>query len=339
MAFGFFRGIWIALRAVNYTNRAFAEVAKNLGNLQKAELDLIKRTGNLMQVGMIFIAVGGLVSSGIMEMINKSKLGGRYMEKFSETLDKSLAKIGGEIFTMIKPILDLTKAILELIGSNPALTHLAATFLLILGPVVMLAGAVVVLGSAYRMLANEAIVKAIASMLNLNIATKISEMGMKNLALATGAALGVFAAVYAIITSLYPVLGKLGTILVGVAVAVIGLAVAIAAMKAAAGDFTGIAFLGAALAAGGAMSASFAASQPEFAMGTSFVRKTGYAKVHVGEEIRSARESRIPSKIEKQGTTINKRRYDVQINIGTLHTKASKEEMVDAIRNAMRSVT
>jgi len=83
---------------------------------------------------------------------------------------------------------------------------------------------------------------------------------------------------------------------------------------------------------------AYAATRKTYQMGTSFVQKGGLAVVHGGEEIKSARESRVPSLLERvRGPA--KRIYQIRFDIGTLNTKASKEEMVDVIREAMRSVT
>jgi len=74
-----------------------------------------------------------------------------------------------------------------------------------------------------------------------------------------------------------------------------------------------------------------------YQMGTAFVQKGGLAVLHGGEEIKSARESRHPSLIERKGPT--KRVYQVRLDIKNLHTKADKEGMVKVIRDALRSVT
>jgi len=94
----------------------------------------------------------------------------------------------------------------------------------------------------------------------------------------------------------------------------------------------------AALAIGAAATVTaYAAHQAgAFQMGTSFVQKGGWAIVHGGEEIKSARETRVPSLIEREPT---RRTYNIRFDIGHLHTKADKEEMVDVIRKALRSVT
>lgn len=100
-------------------------------------------------------------------------------------------------------------------------------------------------------------------------------------------------------------------------------------------------YLAAAVVAAGAGVAAFAAVQSAktYQMGTAFVKKGGLAVVHTGEEIKSARESRVPSLLEKGKGGLAKRIYNIRFDIKNLRTKASKEEMVDVIREAIRSVT
>ena len=91
-----------------------------------------------------------------------------------------------------------------------------------------------------------------------------------------------------------------------------------------------------ALAAGAAAGTAMLASMPEYQMGTSFVKRGGWALVHGGEEIKSAREGKVTSRMERTPSIIRRSSYYVPITIGTLHTKSDKENIVPMIKQALK---
>lgn len=351
MAFGFFRGIWITLRAVNYTNAAFSEVAKNILNLEKAELQLIARTKLMMQVGFIFVAMGGLITSAVMQIVSMSEEGAAGMEEFSSSLKESMGRIGGEIFKIIKPILDITASILELVSTNPVLRTFASVFLVLLGPILLIVGAVIILNQLNMLFASGILQKVIPAILAHMGASKSHQMtllaysgSVKGATAATiglGVALGIVTAGITVFLILGQIIGsKAGAIVAGItAITLAVLALAIALNVLSVGTLTPLQ-LGA-FAAGTGIAAGVMAYQstqtPEYQIGTRMLTKTGPIIGHEGEILYNP-ENQLPTQIGKELNrgSYPKSEYHITITTGDIQTKADKEELVPFIMRAIK---
>jgi len=343
MAFGFFRGIWITLRATNYTTGAFTAVLKSIRDLTDAEKELIRVSQGMMQVGMIFIAMGGLVASTITEIISMSSEGKAYMQEFGKAINESLGQIGLEILKIIRPLLEIAAVILKVVASNPILRTMAAIFLLLSAAVLVVGGAVIVLIGGMKFLGVVTLKEVIPTMIEMIGVSNATAVSIYNLARAIGLATAGFTAGLAIVLIVRDVFGKLPAIILGVTLAIIGLTIAIMALKAV-GSFGAtlahdIAIFGVALAAGGALGAAIVATQPEYQMGTRMVGKTGPFWGHKGEVIYNP-ENQLPTQINRDLNRPTSLRQDVTVDLSgsIIQTKADKDELLPMIKRGLRDI-
>jgi len=341
MSFGFFRTIWVSIRAVNYTTNAFRQVNKGLSELRQRQLMLGK---SLLQMGFIYMAMGGIVIQTLMGIMTKSRQGERVMMRFSRRMDKSLKSLGNSLVKILEPILNVVATLLEIATANPIIRDLIAyiglgiaVFLTFAGVINIVKGALAILGVSFAVLTGKA---AGTQMVFNSLGVAVPPLTGKfhGLSIAIGMVVAGFSAGIAIAMTAYHIFGRLGGILAGLIAVIIGVAIALVALRAAGGDITGLVQFGAALAIGGAAGAAFVASQPEYAMGTSFVRRTGLAKVHRGERIQSARESGVTPRMDRTfASTYSKVYSPTTLHIhGDVYTRSSRETMVPAIKRALR---
>lgn len=342
LAFGFFRGIWISLRASNYTNRAFTEVMKNVVGLEKAQIQLMRRAQMLSQIGMMFIAMGAMASMALMSLVSKSRLGARMLSLFGRRVDKALGRIADTILPAVSAVLEVIAAILDIIAGSPALNLLVGGLVMIAGPALIIVGLFNILISQFMMLSTN-ITAAMTTMWSFGIISgktvvtiDILITKMFTLGVAIGTVTAGFTIALALVTTIGSVFGRTVGIIAGITIAIIGLAVAIAALRAAGGDISGLVMFGAALTAGGVMGAAFLATQ-EYQMGTAYVRKGGLAILHGGEEIKSARESKATSKVERERERGPRRTMNyIPITIQNVHTTADKDTLHREIKKALK---
>lgn len=340
MSFGFFRGIWISLRATNYTNAAFHEVAQNILKLDKAQLQLIRRSKMMTQVGLMFIAMGSMVGMAIMGIIEKSRFGARIMSQFGRRMDKVLGRLGDTLATIVAPALETIVTFLEFIGENPALNLLASVMLIVVASALLLGGVFIILmGFMSSLSVNVGAFTAL--LVKMGIITDITAAKVSILTiqvvkfgLALGLALGAFSILMMVGQYLPPVAGAIIAAIVAITAALWALYIAESA-----------ATLGFAVAIGAAGAAAAMAVQaanqpniPAYQMGTSFVKQGGLAVLHGGERIKSARETTALSKIEKDrmGGKATRISNYIPITIGEVHTKADKDTLYREIKKALR---
>lgn len=339
MAFGFFRTIWISLRAVNYTTRAFQDTITSLNKTQQAQIRFaLNAKRNMMAVGMMYIAFGGIAMQTLGQIMSMSKYGEQVLTGFGESVGKSLGKLGETMARILKPFLDIIAKILEMAMAIPLFKEFASVVMIVGTVILFTAGMVKVFSGALGILK----IQHMASVLMTRSHQGALTAWIPTVHTATGATISLSTALMAvfagfsmgfgIVMAIYSAFGKLPAIIAAVTTAVIALAVA---LWSAAGGLSVLTFGAAAVAGGAAIAGAIAASQPEYQMGTSFVRKGGLAWVDEGEEIRSARESKVKPRWEetreykKSVTTIN-------ISMGDVNTKADVEDMVPTIKRALK---
>lgn len=337
-SFGFFRTIWITLRAANYTTRAFGDTIKGLKKLEQQQLQFkMNAQRNIMAVGIMYLAFAGIAVQTISRIVSASKYGQRMLENFGIRISKSMARLGDTLARLLEPILNVIASLLEIATANPILRMLLSlvimlgtAFLVWKGVTMMLSGAIGML--SIQMSAKALATKAATTSLMAWIPTaKVATASAISLGTAINWVFAGFAVGLGLVMAIYSAFGKLPAIIAAVTIAVIALAVA---LWSAAGGLSVLTFGAAAIAGGAAIAGAIVASQPEFAMGTSFVRKGGLAVVHEGEEIRSARESRVQPRMETrqfQRTTTH-----INVTMGDVYTKTDKENLVPMMKRALK---
>jgi len=344
MSFMLFRTIWITLRASNYTTRAFEDTIRGMKKLQREQLKFkMNAAKNIFAVGTMYLAFGviaGFVMAGVM---NASKAGQRVMENFGKRVGKSMEKLSTALAAILRPMLDIVASVLEFAVAIPLFKEVAAVAMILGTGFLIVMGITKVFGAAMAMLSIKHMAAAIAVKLHAKsiasdwtVATKVATVatyGLGQALLFVGAG---FAVAFGAVFMVYQIFGKLPAIILGVVIAMVALLVVVLALAnvLTLGMATKYALVGAAV--GGLVGAAAVASMPEHQMGTSFVREGGYAKVHAGEEIISARESRVHPRWEKGQELVKRSYWNVNVTMENVHTKADEETMIPLLKRALK---
>lgn len=342
MGFSFFRTIWITLRATNYTTRAFEDTIRGLKKMQQEQLRFrMNAAKNIFAVGIMYVAFGTIAVGVLGRVMAASKLGQQVMENFGNRIGKSMAKLGDALATILGPILEVVAGILEFAVAIPFFKEIAALLMILVTGFLLVRGATMMFSAAMEMLkvsklADIVVTKVQAQTLltQFTPATKaatVATIGLGQALMFVGAG---FTAAFGAVFMVYQIFGKMPAIILGVVVALVALLVVVLALAnvLTLGGATMLAVAGAGV--GGAIGAGAIAMMPEHEMGTSFVRQGGLARVHAGEEIISAREKQIQPRWEKR--EFKKSYWDVNVNIGTVHTKADEENMIPLVKRALK---
>lgn len=350
MSFGFFRTIWISIRATNYTTRAFQDTIRGLKKMEQEQIKFqLRAKRNMLSLGALYLAFGGIAVRVISGVLSASTRGQKVLDNFSSRAGKSLERLSNAFANVLEPILKVLASILEFVTANPILNHLTAlavvfgtTLLFVSGATKILNGAI---GILTIMMGKNAVATTASSQTLLTqwtTAATVATPPTLTLAAAVQAVFAGFAIGFSIVSTVATLFGKIPAIIAAVTVAIVALAIA---LWSAAGGLSVLTFGAAAVAGGAAIAGAIAASSPDddfgvFQMGTSYVRRTGPALVHEGEEIISARENRMPARMDRAGVSggsfpVTKNAITVNIN-GNVNTKASTEELAPAISRAIR---
>jgi len=341
MGFSFFRTIWITLRASNYTTRAFEDTIRGLKKRQRDQLRFrMNAAKNIFAVGIMYVAFGSIAVGVLAKIMTASKLGERVMERFGTRVGKSMAKLGDALAMILGPILEIVAGILEFAVAIPFFKEIAALLMILVTGFLLVKGAIMMFTAVMEMLRVSKIADIIVTKVQSQTlltqfipATKAATVATYSLGqslLFVGAG---FTAAFAAVFIVYQLFGKMPAIILGVVIALVALLVVLLAVASIIDWTAGVrALAGAGI--GGAIGAAAIASMPEHEMGTSFVRQGGLARVHAGEEIISAREKQIQPRWEKR--EFKKSYWDVNVNIGDVHTKADEETMIPLMKRALK---
>lgn len=359
------RSILLVVRGSYQAGMALRMARTDIENLTKVQKQTIRASEEMVRVshqilfaGAAFTVFGALVTRGLMKVMEASQEGRKALFNFSRSTTQSLRRISRALAPMMESFLKATAGIMEFISKSPLLSQVAAGVLMVAGPLLLLSGIIVTIGGAGRMLIGVWLrKKAIADVLSVSVqklTASITPYGLsagaavaptQALSLSMGALVGIlmrgmfyFTMVYTVANMINKAFGPLAGTIVGLT-AVLAPFVALLWGGAAA---MSVMTMGAAALAGAAMIGTVVQSIPSYQAGTAFVRQGGLAMLHGGEEIKSARESRFISKIEK--TTIQAAPsgpqtvgyYNIPITIDQLNTRADVEDLGMKIKRALK---
>lgn len=343
--FGFFRTIWLSIRATNYTTQAFQSAHRNLTDLQRAELQFAKNT---MAVGTIYIAFGGIIIQTLSQIMSTSALGEAVLTRFSEKISGSLAKIGTAIARILGPILDFVANALEVATAIPFFNEFAAIVMIGGTALIIAAGAAKVLGGAMTLLAIMHGKTAATTMLHQQaltayIPTATAATGV-SLTLASALKMvGVSAAVgFGVFLALKDVLGVLPAALVALSVAFGILAVQMWMAAGAMSVLTwGVAAVAGGLALAGAIAvAAGAGATTEYQMGTRFAPRTMMAVIHEGEGVFNTNTQKPVGMMEGAfgGRESRVTKQNINFRINTLNTKTDIDDVKEKMARTTYSI-
>jgi len=362
MAFSL-RTIFLAIRGTYQAGNALKMAKTDMDKLQEAQKKVIVQTQEMVRqsyqwmfAGAAFLAFGGMVTKAAMNMMQSTRAGYREIKLFGLQTSQAFKQLAEVITPILSIILRLWTVILQGIVANPVLRLLVGGFIALAGPIMMVGGALLLFKSTLGMITGLLSLTTInTSMLTsatyaynaaqlqmaaggtLIIPTiEATNTAMVGLAITATKVLGIFLLVATVVGFLIQKFGLIPALIISLTGVVIALAVALWSGATAMSVLT----FGAAALAG--VGAAVAASKlaPTYQQGTSFVRQGGWAMLHGGEEIKSARESTYISKVEKSSVQTQgpqtMHHWNVPITIENLHTRAAKEDVYDEIRRALK---
>ncbi len=367
----YLRSIMLAVRGSYQAGMAMRAARTDIQKLVKEQREAIRATQEMVQqshqiifAGAAFTVFGGLVTKGLMKLMESSQQGRQALFRFSQSTTESLRKISAALAPMFEHFLKLASGILEFVSASPLLSKIAAGLLLVAGPLLMLAGTIVLMGGSVKYLMSLWSMKAkiaefLAQSINkltattqkytqttmsafmptkaLTASVKGLDVASKSLAVTLEQVVSVLMIALTVITALKNIVGGEGGLgdVFALAGTVIGGALGIPLGPA--GILAGAAVGG---MAGGMLGDVI--QPPSYASGTSFVKQGGLAVLHGGEEIKSAREGRFLSKMEKtsnQTTPSGPQTvgyYNIPISVENLNTKADIDDIAVKIKRALK---
>lgn len=324
----FMRTIWVAVRAINYTDQATKQVGDNITKLEKQQQALRTEAVKMVMAGVMWVTFAALATMAISNIMKKSAEGSRAIAQFERSMNGMLVTLGASFTTMLAPAMKIMTQFFDLVAKNPALANLIAilsvlliTFIALKGMMMIASGAMTMFGITTQL---ETIIVGLAEKGHYGLATSLSVVHQ-----CLGPVLIGFTLMFTICQRLPPVI----SIVIGV---VLALAAAIILLRTAMGDMTWMAGIAVAGAAAGAIAAGvWNMTQPQqtYQTGIYSVRKTGPAIVHEGEEIRSKRNVMYGQETEKQRPET--RYFNITFS-GDIHTKADKEGLKPLILKTVR---
>lgn len=333
------RTIWIALRAVNYSEQAFKNTIKQVKDLSKEEKEL--RDGYLkdidtaklqIQTATLYLAMISMVGTQLTRLLNTTQVGAQYMGEFNQSMTDLKTAFADTLFVALKPLLDVLMDFMKVLKDNSALR----TVIVYGGLLALVIGA---LYSAYMIYNAILSINATRMLLNtlmtgeattVNATHQLGVLGLtytyRGLAMAIGQALAGFTIAYMILSQF----DGPARIAVAAIMLIVGALVALWAIESAAS--MGIALVAGGVAAAGAVGLATSFTNPSsYAVGTRMVEQTGPAILHRGELVYNPSVNR-PAGIEKEvmGNGGNGRSAPSNVTVnfsGDINTRASVEDI------------
>jgi len=324
------RTIWVAVRAINYTDQATKQVGANISKLQAQQNALRTEAVKMVMAGVMWVTFAALVTMAITKIMEKSNEGRRVLAQFERSMNNMLKTLGDSFTRVLGPAIKMMSGFFDIIAKNPALANLIAvlsvlliTFIALKGVLMIATGAMTLFGITTQL---ETIIVGLATAGHYGLATSlyVVQQGL-------GVAMIGFTLMFALCQHLPPVLAIVTGAILALAAGILILKAAISGGASVASDLAAMALAGA--GAGAIAAGVWNMTQPTYQTGVYSVRKTGPAIVHEGEEIRSKR-----NVMYGQGTA-NQRPETRYFNItfsGDIHTKADKEGLKPLILKTVR---
>lgn len=323
------RTIWVAIRGINYTDKATREVGNNLSAVVKAEQRIQQQAIMMLSAGVMWTVFASLAVTALQKVMASSNEGARILNQFNRATQNLMRGLGDAFAKVLGPSMAALGAFFNIVAKNPMLLQMAAALATVAVALVAIKGVSMIATGAFDMVMMKTVQMGLlsagsantmtASFVRLQLALGPIVMGL-TIGSQMAAMLGKNAWV------LIPVIGALTAVFIGLAVALHHAAM-----------WTSILTFGAAAIAGvGAM--VYAQSQaPSYQMGTRFAKQTGPAWVHQGEQITSTREkSGNTTPVTQQTVPFTKGKTEISMSIGTIQTKADKEQLKPLILKVVR---
>jgi len=144
------RSIWVAIRGINYTDRATRQVGRNIDYLIKKQQQLKQAAVMMIAGGAMWVAMGAMAMMGIMKVMEASREGARVMRTFSRSTQQLMKAMGIAFAKTLGPMISALTGLFTWIAKAPPIVHriiaalmlLATTTLIMKGLSMVFAGAI-----------------------------------------------------------------------------------------------------------------------------------------------------------------------------------------------------
>lgn len=345
------RTIFLAVRGTYQAGSAMRMLQSDVKKLTELQQIAIKRTEEMRQqanhwifAGAAAITFGTMIGRSLMNIMQYSNAGRIALAQFGEKTTASMTRLSEAISPLLSLFLNVISTILELITANPVLLKVTSLILGLGTAIVIVAGVVMLMKGAIgvlfpllgiwgptNMIVTGTLDAVTGKTVGATIAVQGLNMSLKTIITTVSVVISAFMLLMNVASALDNILsGKgggadVGAIIGGILGGVAGFAVG--------GPAGAIVGAGLGSTAGGMIGGALK-PMPAYQAGTSFVRKGGYALLHGGEEIQSAREKTVASRIEREanrqimGGSGGATSYtNITIPIENLNTKANIDDM------------
>jgi len=345
---GNIRTIWITLRAMNYTQRVFDDMARQMTNLQASQKKVAQSTNQMADASMHMLVAGTMlltlslmIGQQLWNLAASSKEGASTFAALTKNFNETKDAFANTLFEMLQfiHVFDILNGILNILKSNKALQVLLLIFVAFLTVLIAAWGVLWILKGAFG---------AVTGALNLfNIglisagdgeyAFMIGEQGLVFTTMELAEAIGIVAVSFMVFVALSHIIGRPAAIIVA---AIVAITAAIIALKAVGTWGASLpedtAFVAGALAVGAGLAAG-AMALGVFQAGTRGVPRTGLVYAHKGETIFNPATGR-PTQVENDlmGGRGQNTYENVEVKIDTINTKAEYDDVDEQIRRALR---
>jgi len=344
------RTIWITLRAVNYTDRAFRAAIDNTKKLQgeeKKHMDaLLRQRKEIManiSAGLLYTAMGAIMIAGFYQLAQSTQLGASYMQQLNQSLTELKTQMADAFFVVLKPALDILQMFIGFMKQYPVISRViavlavyASTLLLLVGLYKIFSGAIALVNNSQAI--NLLMTKILgAEQVKNGFIVRGATISYQQLGVAIFGALGIFLVAMTALRGMNPIFTAAIAIVLALATAFWFLWAGISAATLGVGLAIGGAAAGAAVAT--AMNVQDQMNANSYAGGTRALPKTGMFLGHKGEVVYNPSTGR-PTQIanEVEGTHPSSTTQQIQVNIDTINTKADVDDLDKELSRNLRKV-
>lgn len=324
------RTIYLAIRGLNYTDRAAREVGKNVDFLVQEQQKLRRHAVQLVSAGIMWLAFAGLAVMGIGKIINASAEGRRAMRSLGRATNELLKELSKAFLKVLGPVIKILTSFFRLLSQNETLLQIAAALATVGIALIAVMGITKLMTAGWDFMIGSMILTGAVGFTTANTLT-VAFMKLQ-------AAMGPIIMGLLLGAQLAALFGKNAWVLVGIlgVLTVAMLAYAWSTHFAAKGMAL-LTFGASALAGAAAIVATGAFSAPpKYQTGVEYVRRTGTAVVHEGERITPARGREGADEGVSPKAPYVRRSFVINMNNATINTKADKEELKPFIMKAVR---
>jgi len=330
------RTIWVAIRGVNYTDRATREVGGNVDKLVRKQQELQTQMIQTFAAGMLWSVMAAMMVGGMIKIMETSYQGRNAIRVFTRSLNKFTKALSEQFMKVLGPVISGLTSLMDAMAKNEPLMRLIVGLMIIVTVLMAVQGVTMLLTAAMHFIG----VSFTSATLTLNLWStsaqyaSFSAMGLSGALSVLRASMGPAIVMFMAMYQLTSALGESAWLLIPIIIALTAAMAIYAATTWSAAIALSILTWGAA-ALIGVGAAMYAQSQvPTYQMGTSYVQKTGPAIVHRGEQIIPAGERRVVGINEGGRPAIS--RNQIIIHIGTVKTKADEEELTPLILRVIK---